>query len=219
MKTITEQCSGFNLQTCFTCFEQGHTMDACTENKEDFQLVGPMAAFVAARLNYTVPECNAPRKYVGRDISTIKVSQHKEKFWYVRIYCRLADPGLVQQRWLEERPHEQPEEPPEEFKEKCFKSDAYHYRRCYLDMLRLIPERLHKRLIAQADYEELLHPTADDMALRIDEIEAHDLQNASPHDTLKYYRERYGVDTNVELKEKLRNLYGEPSLRESLVDV
>ena len=203
------------LTSCMKCFERGHDAKHCTVDKRDFDLVGPMAAFIGARLNYRIPECNGPRKYVGRDISTIKVDQHKEKFWYIRIYCTLADPGLVQQRWLEDREREADgEEPPQEFKDKCFRHDAFHYRRCHLDMMALVPERQHKRIRSQADYWELLFSTKEELEKCINEAEAKDLANDRKHDSLEHLRDRYRAETNAELKEKIGVFYGEQPWRE-----
>lgn len=215
MKTIAEQIGKHGA--CHVCFEYGHKPKDCPEQKKDLEMVGPMAAFVAARLNYIVPKCNGPRRLVGRGISTIRVDQHKEKFWYVRIYCALADPTLVKERWSVEKKETDPDEPPQEFKDKCLRHDAWHYRKCHLEMLQLLPERVHKRLTDTADYQELLHPTVEAMEARINEIEESDLRTGN-HDSLSYYRERYGVETNLELKEKLKQLYVGPSLREQIGD-
>jgi hypothetical protein len=192
--------------TCHTCFEQGHEMQDCKEDPADFELVGAMAAFIGARLNYEFPPYNGSVRG-GKPISTIRVEQHKEKFWYVRVYCTLADDGLVTTKWLEERERERDgEEPPAEFRARCLRHDAIHYRRVHLDMLRLVPGRLHKRVIAYADYGELLFPGVEQMRAHISEL-----------DTGRFYRfdhlmKRYDAKTNDELQHTLSQFYKVPSL-------
>jgi len=216
MKTMSETLGPADRTACNVCFEYGHLGKDCKADKNDFTLVGPIAAFIGARLNYTVPECNGPRRYMGRDITTIRVGQHKEKFWNVIVYCQLADESLVQQRWLEDREREADgEAAPPEFIEKCFKHDAWHYRRCYMDMLRLLPQRMHNRVRCCADYGELLYDTRAEMEAMVDAMEAEDLSRWH-HDTLTTYRKRYGAETNLELKEKIGYFYTEPTLKQVL---
>jgi hypothetical protein len=200
-----------NIETCFTCFERGHSADECKADKADFELVGPAAAFIGARLNYVLPPCNSGRKG-GKPISTIKVDQHKEKFWYARIYCTLAAPTLVQYAWaLDERG---PGDASPEFKARCFRHDAWHYRTCYLDMVKLIP-RMEKRLCSQADYRELLFSTVKEAHDWVDQMNIPDQGEIMfGVDHLDYYRKKYGVETNEQLKETLTKLYMPPSLKD-----
>jgi hypothetical protein len=155
-----------------------------------------MAAFIAARLNYVLPECNSG-VHGGKPVSTIHVDQHKEKFWYVRVYCRLADDSLVTKKWLAERRQEADGEVPSaEFRERCLHHDAIHYRVVHRDMARLVHPRLHKRILSQADYFELLYDDVNSLQ-----------QNLARMGDLTFFRERWKVGTDDELKFKLAMFY------------
>lgn len=195
---------------CKKCFDRGHEDKDCKMPKEDLHMLHKIAAFIGARLNYLLPECNSGVRG-GKPVSTISVSQHKEKFFYIRIYCKLADPKLVEEKWLAEREREADgEEPPKEFKQKCLRQDAHHYRACYLDMIQLVP-RLKGRIRSQADYAELLFDDEAEMRKYIDELNDPEYPQ---HDHVKHYREKYGVSTNEELKDELARFYKEPSWKE-----
>ena len=196
------------LATCRACFEEGHTETACPEDKRDFDLVGPIASFLAARLNYVVPGSNGgPR--AKKLVSTIRVDQHKEKFWYARVYCELAAPSLVEDEWVNDSTFVMGP-PPDDFRQRCFDRDAFHYRRVHLDMLALLPERLHKRVVGFADYRELLFPTAIEMERHVDRLSNRDLVDPGT-DNLLFYRDRYRVGTNQELKGAIATYYEWPS--------
>lgn len=151
--------------------------------KEDQQLIGPIAAFIGARLQYPCPEVNGQ----GNPwVSTIEVAQHKEKFFGVRVYCRLACPELVQKKWdwlrqnkdmqarLTRRRITQGEfegdEPTDEFRARCLLHDAIHYRKVYMEMVQLRPD-LREPICWGADRVELLQPTIEDLIKRLDEDE------------------------------------------------
>lgn len=188
-------------QVCMVCFEYGHRSENCTEDREDFKLIGPIAAFIAARLQYVLPPCNSGIR--GKHpVSTIRVDQHKEKFWNVRIYCTLADADLVKEKWAK---HGGEGEPTSEFKRQCLRLDVQHYRKCYLDQIALIP-RLKRRIRSQADYSELLLDDVNELDARTHQLELQD------GDALKFFRSRYGVETNDELRQLLRSFYDAPAL-------
>src|SRR5271156_1821849 len=108
----------------------------------DEQMIGPIAAFIGARLQYPCPDVNGQ----GNPwTSTIYVSQHKEKFWGVVVYCQLASEKLVAEKWAwckanEEKLKRLPrrmspegvsfegDEPTPQFKATCFFHDCLHYR-------------------------------------------------------------------------------------------
>jgi len=117
--------------------------------------VSSAAAFVGARLQYPLPECNSRRPRV----STIRVDQHKAKCGFARIYCTLAHEDEVAAAWRELHgagPHAADASARwDEHKDRCMLHDAVHYRRCYMDMVALVPD-LRERLCSQADYEGLL---------------------------------------------------------------
>lgn len=194
---------------CKLCFDNNHSISDCKENKEELHSLEEIAAFIGARLNYVLPICNSGVRG-GKLISTINVVQHKEKFWMVRIYCSLADEKLVAKKWLETRETaECGETPTPEFIEKCFRHDAWHYRRCYLDMIKIVSPKLKSRIRKHADYYELLFD---------DEIEMRDYFNnkcSTNSDPLEYYRAKYSVVTNEELMTKLAKFYKQPSYKEA----
>jgi hypothetical protein len=197
---------------CKICFEGGHETEACTEDKKDFELVSPLAAFIGARLNYVLPPCNSgPRG--GKLVSTIKVDQHKEKFWYARVYCTLADESMIVTKWVACRtPGAENEDPTPEFVARCLRFDALHYRKCYMDAVKIIP-RMRKRLVNQADYRELLFEDANALTAYIDELmrAESDGQNVR---YLEHYLRRWHVKDGVELKNILLSFYERPSLKE-----
>jgi hypothetical protein len=180
-------------------------------NEEDIRLIGPIAAFIGTRLNSRWTRCSAP-KYAGKQMTTIKVDQYKEKFWYVRIYCDLAEPELVQELWgLQGKDGL----PTLEFSRECFRRDARHYRKCYMEMIEIIP-RLKEKIRSQADHHELLCDDAVHMEKLIDELM---VEECAPNvDNLQHYRNKYGVETNDELKGALRDLYGETRRLNEMTD-
>ena len=116
-------------------------------SERDNQLLGPMAAFIGARLQYPNPHINGQ----GNPwVSTILVEQHKEKCWYIRVYCKLAHESLVRKKWQWLKDNKDTfkgpsrfmpnidvsaAEPTREFYARCVKRDAMHYREVYRDMV------------------------------------------------------------------------------------
>lgn len=193
---------------CQNCFDRGHEAKDCQEDRKDFELIHVLAAFIAARLNYILPRCNSGVRG-GKPVSTIAVDQHKEKFWYVRIYCELADPGLVDAKWQAEHPDDALVlAPTQEFKDKCLRADAIHYRNCYLDAVKLVP-RLHRRIIAQADYHELLLADVDELHSHIDELAQGDPEHPNVN-YLAHYLTKWHAKDAEELKSVLMRFYERP---------
>lgn len=201
---------------CNRCFERGtHHPKDCPWTQDELRRTGTLAAFIAARLNYIVPDCNGSRQTRGMPISTISVSQHKEKFFWVRIYCGLANKDMVQARWTAEGNEG---EPTPEYHDKRKRLDAWHYRTCYLDMMRMVDAKYKFRIRSQADFAELLFDDEKELFEKLDKVakaaEASDIE----YDGLAGYRSRWGAKDNEELKQKLAALYKQPSLREWLGD-
>lgn len=183
---------------------------------EDNQLIHTIAAFIAARLRYPYPSINGQ----GNPwVSTISVDQHKEKFWQVRVYCELAEPALIKEKWqwlkarqrrIESgekfyRVHTQPEQivaddPTPEFIARCLKSDAIYYREVYRDMLALRPTA-RDALFDGADHKELLYDSIEDLDRHLDELESKN-PAWSKHLSIKY-----GVDNVASLKAYMRSVY------------
>lgn len=201
----------FCSPVCKVCFE-GHETSECTEDKKDFDLVGPLAAFIGARLNYILPRCNSAHRG-GKSVSTILVEQHKEKFWYARVYCTLAAEGMVLAKWHAERLVGDNSDPTPEFVAKCLRADAIHYRNCYMDAVKIIP-RMRKRIIAQADYRELLFANAQELMDHVDELATAEIDSMNVS-YLKHYLMRWNVKDAEQLKTVLLQFYERPSFRES----
>lgn len=203
----------WSLPMCDKCFERGHERKDCTWTTEELHLISRMAAFVGARLNYVVPPCG-PRRTANRLVSTIKVDQHKEKFFWARVYCNFADRELVEQKWNDEK---REGELSWEFIDSCFRNDAWHYRTVYLDMLAITPPKFHPRIRGQADYSELLFDDVSEMLKYLDTLAAPDPERPNADDLVNY-RGRYQVTTNEELRTKLTKFYERPSFREWIGD-
>ena len=165
--------------------------------KEDNDNLHVIAAFIGARLNYVLPPCNSGVRG-GKLVSTIRVDQHKEKFWYIRIYCALADDSLVRDKWFRDNNDGPPDdEPTPEFKAKCLKNDASHYRNVYREMVRLQPH-LESKICSHADYHELLFPSM---------VECEQLIDSTCGPTLQHLFKSYGVQDITGLKDYLRTIY------------
>ena len=157
-----------------------------------------VAMFVGAALNHPNPPCNGDGA-----ISTIHVDQYKTKFNDVRIYCKLAHPKLVQELWSSTG---NSGEPTLEFKEKCFMSDAMHYRSCYMLMFDLLnDEDLIASLKAPADYSEILCFSPEELDRLLD----YDLERSKlyPRYIQTYYL-KWGVNDFGALRELLRTICG-----------
>jgi hypothetical protein len=172
---MTRVNEDWGLPVCRRCFERGHEAKDCKEPEENFGLIGLIAAFIGARLQYPCPMINGQ----GNPwMSTISVDQHKEKFWYARVYCDLADPDLVKKKWdwlrdrqirinagekFYDRLHSdvirsqltEHVDPTPEFFARCVMHDAIHYRKVYMDAVKLRPH-LRERICDQADHWTLL---------------------------------------------------------------
>lgn len=94
-----------------------------------------------------------PKKY-----NTIIVSDYKEKFGQVRVYCYFADPLLVEQHYIEQSVTKMTLE---EYRESCLKQDMLHYRNVYFIMKQCFPH--YWNAISKAsDYSELLYETKEE---------------------------------------------------------
>lgn len=158
--------------------------------------ISAMAAFVAARLQHPNPRCNG----LNPRVSTIKVDQYKEKFGQVRIYCRLANEIMVQARWTEDG-HAGAHT--EDYAQKCFISDAIHYRRCYRDMVAMVPH-LEGALCGGADYHALLYEDATYIDSKV-------IPNAKANS--EYYLGWYQIDSFEALREMLVKIYARTERR------
>jgi hypothetical protein len=184
-------------------------------------LIGPIAAFIGARLHYPNPEVNGQ----GNPwVSTIKVDQHKEKFWKVRVYCDLAAPGLVKQKWewykanfevMKQRPSRYfphidttAEEPSPEFFDRCVKGDAMYYREVYMEMVELQPH-LRSKICSEADHTELLFGSLQELLTRLDEMQS------KGDNWLTSYFTKYRVKDLNGLRDFMKVVY-EPSFKDTL---
>jgi hypothetical protein len=167
------------------------------------------ASFIGARLQYPCPENNGQ----GNPwVSTIKVEQHKIKFDQVRVYCTLAHPSLVQQKWawLVDRErrrsrgvqfYDRIHSPsllalvqageilaPDVFSQSCMMHDAIWYRKVHCQMISMCPD-VKRAIIVGADHPELLHDSPA-------------LTDASDH-----LLQKYGLGSNDALHEFMRRAY------------
>lgn len=209
----------WNSVTCDKCFGRGHDPKDCMMKQEDLRRLHKIAAFIGARLHYPCPLVNGQ----GNPwVSTIKVDQHKEKFFYVRVYCKLAHKDLVTAKWEWMRANEETvarvpkkyfpdgfvsgSEPTQEFVDRCLKGDAIHYRKVYMQMVELQPH-LNARICAQADYAELLYRDYEEACQRLDQLTTENL--VWVEHLIKQYR-----TSNLEgLKAYLKVVY-EPSWKD-----
>lgn len=208
----------FMKPVCTRCFERGHEITACKEPEKNFDMIGPIAAFIGARLQYACPHINGQ----GNPwVSTISVDQHKEKFWKVRVYCDLADPSLVTKKWnwLKDRQRridagekfyyrmhreaqkmviEGGHEPPPEFFTRCVLHDAIHYRKVYMDMVNLRPD-LRMRICSEADHWILLYETVEEVVVKPEHLD--------------FTCKKFHVKDHDELMAFFKKVYG-PSMRD-----
>jgi len=214
----------FQVPVCRRCFERGHETNECKEAKENFELIGPIAEFIGARLQHPYPTINGQ----GNPwTSTISVDQYKEKFWYVRVYCKLADPDLVQRKWmwLKDRQRrldggekiychpssklvamlaEFSDEAPPDFFARCALHDAIHYREVYMDAVRLRPH-LRERICDQADYNVLLGESVDKIDIKPENVKwnCKKFHVANEDDLLAFIKKVY--DPTFENRSDLRD--------------
>ena len=123
----------------------------------------------------------------------------------MRIYVCLTDPEEVHKA-RGEQPHGLGALTPEEAHKKCFLADAKHYRRCYIDMVTLVPE-LRGKIYAQADYAELLLGSLQEACSWIDGLE-----RVSPFPDVsanEHVNRKYGCTTDDELNAFLTSVYVE----------
>jgi len=165
----------------------------------DPKLLSIAAAFIGARLQHVLPRCNS--RHLG-PVSTISVEQYKSKFNYVRIYCTLADPDLVQAK-----AEAAGFAVDALFTATCLRRDAMFYRQCYLDMVTLMPH-LREAICSQADYYELLFADVAELHAHLDELAIPDPKVINK---FEHYFRRYGVDSVDKLKELLASFYPPPS--------
>jgi len=163
----------------------------------EFDPSGTIAMFIAAALQHPNPPCNSAHR---RRVSTIFVSQHKNKFDRVVVYCTLAATNLVNESWAE---NGEDGEPTPEFIEKCFVHDAEMYRMCYRKMLFLAPQ-YRDMTLATPDYCYLLFDTKAELdAWLIDKHEHAKEANGCRPGLL----ENWHVNNIDELRVKLHKVY------------
>jgi len=127
-----------------------------------------VAAFIGARLQHPVPQCNSSNPRV----STIRVDQYKSKFDDVRVYCTLAHEDEVQKAWSEDmtKCHATGLDelvkfahPQQEFIDACWSRDARHYRQCYIDMVKLVAWEHVASITGCADHSLLLQNNEEEL--------------------------------------------------------
>ena len=117
-----------------------------------------VAMFVGAALQHDLPECNTFTADKFRKVSTILVSQYKQKFSDIRIYCELAHERLVKEAYTAS----EPKMSYKDFLSYRVYEDASHYRICYKTMMAVAPE-YKDALFNGADRPELLVDSETEM--------------------------------------------------------
>ena len=170
--------------------------------RREYDPSGSMAMFIASALQHPNPPCNGR----GRRVSTIFVSQHKNKFDATVVYCTLAETNAVSEAWAESG-HDG--DPSDEFVGKCMLDDAQLYRSAYRKMMFLAPQ-YKQMLFPRCDYGYLI---ADDVAAAyayIDERVA-EAQAPGAHENHQKYVDRllhdWRVPTVDAWKEKIAKVY------------
>lgn len=113
--------------------------------------------FIAAALQYPLPECNRARRG-GNRMSTISVAQHKNKFDQVVVYCELAEFNEVATAWAAQG---NVGEPTLDFTMRCRHHDACVYRNAYRKMLALVVPDYVDSILSMASYRYLLFDTKE----------------------------------------------------------
>lgn len=167
------------------------------ERELEFDPSGTIAMFIAAALQHPNPPCNGGRR---RRVSTIFVSQHKNKFDQVVVYCTLAEANLVSEAWAEDG-HDG--DPNQEYVIKCLEDDAKLYRNAYRKMMFLAPQ-YKKMMLARPDYGYLLFDTKE----QLDEWLAHQGEYAKePNGQSPHLLKRWEAASADELRARLHKVY------------
>lgn len=148
--------------------------------KSYFNDVQNIAEFIGDSLSF--------RDYRGYNVSTIRVSQAKEKFGRVRVYCSFADPMLVARKWEAYNYSKMLSDVTSEFMESCLFHDADRYRRVHKRIANLLPH-----------YYDVIHACADFPGLLCESKEELDELISSPFHSSSGF--------NVEIPEQLDKLY------------
>lgn len=158
--------------------------------------------FIAAALQHPVPPCNSNR----RRLSTIFVSQHKNKFDRVVVYCTLASKNLVSEAYANDG---NDGDPTPEYQGKCMQHDAKIYRAAYHKMLFLAPQ-YREMILSRPDYGWLLHDDVNKAYAYVNDLEA-EANKPDAHENHKFRIDRlieqWGVQTIEQLHEKLNKVY------------
>lgn len=98
--------------------------------------------------------------------STIRTTDHKEKFGTARVYTYFGDFDKVLEKYGKDfkKLYKITDKLPDDFEaftEKCVKEDYKHYRHTYLMFKRLFPHYWHS-LWGGADYQAILYDTKED---------------------------------------------------------
>lgn len=164
--------------------------------KEEYDMSGTIAMFIASALQHPNPPCNG----VNRRVSTICVAQHKNKFNRTIVYCTLADNNLVSQAFAEDGHGN--DDPTPEYVLRCMHRDATVYRRAYRQMLFLTPHVARDLILSAADHGYLLFDTKDDLDVWL--VEVREYQKESNGVRLM---ERWHVPDSDELRKQLHKVY------------
>lgn len=169
----------------------------------EYDKCGTIANFIASALQHPIPLADIISGGPGRPISTIEVSQHKNKFDQVRVYCTLASYNLVSENWALDGGEGHPSPA---YRQVCMMHDAHIYRDAYRGMVALVPD-LRNMIMSQADFAYLLSDTMKDVDVWIGKI----TEGANLHENQAKYLARllddWGVEDVIQLRENIRKVY------------
>lgn len=139
-------------------------------------------------------------------MSTIVVSQHKNKFDQVVVYCTLAESNEVAEAWAEDG---NDGEPTQEYRGKCMMHDAQVYRGAYRKMLFLVPQ-YKKMTLARPDYGYLLFDTIGEAHAWLDK-EVEEAHKPDAHENYRFALNRklkqWDASSIEDFKAKLEKVY------------
>lgn len=139
-------------------------------------------------------------------MSTIFVSQHKNKFDQVVVYCTLASKNLVSEAFAEDG---YDGDPTPDFQGKCMQRDAEIYRSAYRKILFLAPQ-YRAMTLARPDYGYLLHDDVSEAYTYLDNMVA-EANKPDSHENFKFsvnnVLAQWGAQTIEQIREKLVKVY------------
>ena len=134
------------------------------EHKNYWADIQSIASLIALHLEFyqtsfiRIKTDNKETRYITDKRTTIVVSQYKEKFGEIRVYCHLADPNLINEKYNSNKFNRMSLE---DFRELCYVQDIIHYRNTYFIFRDLMPQ-YWSVMFSGADNPEYLYETKEE---------------------------------------------------------